>query len=73
MFLPFSGFSSEKKSRDAVVPSSSDWLNWLQNTLLLFAGLPSARKAEMPLSQTAAKIKKKKKGTNSESTKVPLK
>lgn len=74
MFLPFSGFSSEKKSRDAVVSNSSNWLNWLQNTLLLFSGFPSERKAEMPLSQTAAKIKKKKKkGTNSESTNVPLK
>lgn len=64
MFLPFSGLSSEKKSRDAVVSNSSNWLNWLQNTLLLFSGFPSEKKAEMPLSQTAAKIKKKKKKGN---------
>lgn len=69
MFLPFSGFSSEKKSRDAAVSNSSNWLNWFQNILLLFSGFPSERKADMSLSQTAAK---KKKRTNSESTKVPL-
>lgn len=56
MVLPFSGFSSEKKSRDAAVSNSGNWLNLLQNILLQFSGLLSERKAEMLLSQTAAKI-----------------